>query len=217
MDPFQPVVVTLFRYLHVLSGVLWIGLLYFFNLVNLPLLKIDLKKPFTVNMADKASAHITAKTLFWFRWGAASTLVWGLLLIEAQRRQYGTMRAYMLDNGPPGTFILLAVALAIVMFVNVWFVIWPNQKVILANNMKIAAAGTSDEEKKRLQDENAPRVKMAVMASRTNTWLSVPMLFGMVFGAHGGGDATWTSYQMPLAFLAALLLVMVVYSRPKKV
>src|ERR1041385_8855405 len=72
---------TIIRYLHVLSGIIWIGMLYFFNLVNLPLLKFQMKKPYDANMAEKVTAHITIKTLFWFRWGAASTVLFGIIWI----------------------------------------------------------------------------------------------------------------------------------------
>src|SRR5689334_2141694 len=82
---------TVFRYLHILSGITWIGMLYFFNLVNLPLLKIQLKKPYDVNMAEKAAAPIIAKTLFFFRWGAAFTVLFGLILAYGHGDGYSQM------------------------------------------------------------------------------------------------------------------------------
>ncbi len=205
---------SLFRYLHVLTGITWIGLLYFFNLVNLPLLKFPMRKPFDVDMSEKATASITLKTLFWFRWGAMLTFLFGLVLIYIKGTQFGSHAGYFIDNGPAGYLILLGVLLGTIMWFNVWFIIWPNQQVILGNNKKIAG-GVSDDEKKRLTQENAPRVKNAVMASRFNTWASVPMLFGMVFGAHGAGSADWSAYQMPLLSLAVVLLLMVYFSNKK--
>lgn len=208
---------TVLRYLHVLSGIVWIGMLYFFNLVNLPLLKFQLKKPFEANMAEKATAHITIKTLFWFRWGAASTLLFGLILLYGHTDEY---KAAMTDGGVLAYHvyaIYFGILLALVMAFNVWFVIWPRQKKILANNKAIAAS--SDEaEKKRLGDLNAPMVKMAVLASRINTWLSVPMLWGMVFGAHGDTFSTTQQWYFPLAVLAVVLVLMWSYSsmKPKK-
>lgn len=203
---------TVIRFLHILSGLVWIGMLYFFNLVNLPLLKIQLKKPYEVNMAEKASAPIIAKTLFWFRWGAAFTVLFGLLLIEVERQELGSLVTYFFDSGMGGYAILMGVLFGLVMAFNVWFVIWPRQQKILANNKAIAAS--SDEaEKKRLGDVNAPLVKEAVLASRTNTWLSVPMLWGMVFGAHGYTGTTVWDWAVPLSVLAALLLLMVSYSK----
>ncbi len=205
---------TLFRYFHILSGITWIGLLYFFNLVNLPLLKFDMKKPFTVDMAEKATANITLKTLWWFRYGALFTVIFGLLLLEAKRQQYGSMGAYFFDQGPAGHLILMGVTFGLIMAFNVWFIIWPNQQVILANNKKIAAG---EDGEGKLAEDNAPRVKKAVMASRTNTWLSIPMLFGMVFGAHGAGiGMEWGAWISPLGILVAVLLVMIGYSTKAK-
>ena len=207
---------TAWRFLHILSGITWIGMLYFFNLVNLPLLKIQLKKPYDANMAEKASAHIVIKTLFFFRWGAFFTLLFGLLLLGSVAEPIG-LSEYFLGRGLNGYAILVGALFALVMFFNVWFVIWPRQQKILANN-KAAAASADEAEKKRLADANAPMVKEATLASRTNTWLSIPMLWGMVFGGHGyPTGSTARDWLFPLAVLAALLLVLVLYSQqPKK-
>ncbi len=211
----DPVYETLFRYFHILAGITWIGLLYFFNLVNLPLLKFDMKKPFAVNMGEKASPNITLKTLFWFRWGAMLTFIFGLLLIEIKRQQYGSMNAYMFQNGPAGYLILIGVILGISMWINVWFLIWPNQQKILTNNKKIAE-GAKEADKKAMEAENAKALPIAKYASRYNTWASVPMLFGMVFGAHGVGiGSQWSDFTMPLVAMAVVLALMVVYSNKK--
>ncbi len=209
---------SLLRWLHVLSGVTWIGMLYFFNLVNLPLLKFQMKKPYEANMAEKASAHIAIKTLFWFRWGAFFTVLFGLLLIGSAAESYGdagmSLGDYFLDRGFQGYAILLGILFGLVMAFNVWFVIWPRQQKILANNKAIAA--TADEaEKKRLGDLNAPMVKEATLASRTNTWLSIPMLWGMVTGAHGGtkGGQELGDFMVPLLLLGLVLLAAILYSR----
>lgn len=210
---------SVIRFLHILSGITWIGMLYFFNLVNLPLLKIQLKKPYEVNMAEKATAPIIAKTLFWFRWGAAFTVLFGLVLIEIERQEIGSLGTYFFESGMGGYAILMGVLFGLVMAFNVWFIIWPRQQKILANN-KTLAASQDEAEKKRLADANAPMVKEAVLASRVNTWLSVPMLWGMVLGAHGyGTTGEMRDWLVPIVFLVAVLLLMVVYSRaptPKK-
>ncbi|MFA5944884.1 MAG: hypothetical protein WC876_10505 [Candidatus Thermoplasmatota archaeon] len=214
---------TVVRFLHILAGITWIGMLYFFNLVNLPLLKLQLKKPYEANMAEKASAHIIIKTLFFFRWGALFTLLFGALLLGVEAEEYSeaglSFMDYFLDSGMNGYAIGLGVLLALVMFFNVWFVIWPRQQKILGNNKTIAAS-SDDAEKKRLGDLNAPMVKEAVLASRINTWLSVPMLWGMVFGAHGyGGDSTMRGWLFPIAVLVVVLALMAMYSqtpKPKK-
>ncbi len=201
---------TLYRYFHVLAGIIWIGLLYFFNLVNLPLLKFNLKKPFTVDMAEKASLHITMKTLFWFRWGAAFTFIFGLLLIGSKMETFaastGNSMDYFFGQGFAGLMIAMGVLFGTIMAYNVWFIIWPAQQIILKNNKDIAA-GKGD--KSAMQKQNAPLVKKAVFASRMNTWLSVPMLFGMIFGAHGSSESlTAGSNLMYLGMLVVLLLVM---------
>lgn len=206
---------TSFRFLHVLAGVLWIGMLYFFNFVNLPLLKLQLRKPFEVNMADKAGLHVIAKTLFFFRWGAFLTVLFGLVLIGSRSEAAGGVGSYFLDQGLNGYAILMGVLFGLVMAFNVWFVIWPRQQKVLANNKAIAAT-TDEAEKKRLGDLNAPMVKEATLASRTNTWLSVPMLWGMLFGAHGPGGDFGSDWYFPVAVLAVVLLLMVIYSQTPK-
>jgi uncharacterized membrane protein len=206
---------TVWRYLHILSGITWIGMLYFFNFVNAPLLKFQLKKPYEANMAEKATGPVVVKTLFFFRWGAMFTLLFGLLLLGVEAQEVG-LANYLLHSGMQGYAILMGVLFALVMWFNVWFIIWPRQQKILANNKAIAAT-TDDAEKKRLGDLNAPLVKEATLASRTNTWLSVPMLWGMVFGAHGyPGGTTAREWLFPIAVLVALLLVLVLYSQPPK-
>jgi uncharacterized membrane protein len=204
---------TTFRFLHVLAGITWVGLLYFFNFVNAPLLKFQLKSPVHVAMGDKASAHVALKALFWFRWGAMFTLIFGLLLVGVFMEYFGGFSEYFLDRGWQGYFILTGVVLGIIMWFNVWFLIWPNQKVILANNLRIAA-GATDDEKAQLNAENAPRLKVAMNASRFNTWASVPMLFGMVFGAHskgfvGGDPADILTYAVEVVVLAGVLAIMI--------
>lgn len=198
---------TLFRFFHILAGITWIGLLYFFNLVNLPLLKFDMKKPFDVDMAEKATANITLKTLWWFRYGALFTVLFGLVLFEAKRN--GADLALIWTDAQLYS-IMLGMTLGIIMAINVWFVIWPAQQVILGNNKKIAEGGDAE----ALGAENAPLVKRAVMASRANTWMSIPMLFGMVFGAHG--PANFDDMTYPLIVLVAVLAIMYFMSKPKK-
>jgi uncharacterized membrane protein len=208
---------TVWRFLHILSGITWIGLLYFFNFVNAPLFKFHIKKPYEANMAEKASGPVVLKTLFFFRWGAAFTLIFGLLLLGAELQEYpGGAKAFFMDQGMQGYAIGLGILFALIMFFNVWAVIWPRQKTILANNKKIAG-GVSDDEKKALEAANAPLVKEATLASRTNTWLSIPMLWGMVFGAHGYPTGTSArSWLFPIAVLVVVLLLMWMYSQTPK-
>jgi uncharacterized membrane protein len=152
-----------FRWLHVLSGVMWIGLLWYFNFVQTPSMpKIpDEQKP-------AVSKVIAPTALFWFRWGAMATLVTGALL--------AWMNGYLLQAlslQKPFTAIGVGAWLAIIMWFNVWFIIWPNQKKALG------IVTVTPEEK-------AAAAKLAGMTSRINTMLSIPMLYCMAAQSHGG-------------------------------
>jgi uncharacterized membrane protein len=166
------------RFLHILAGIVWIGHLYFFNLTNLPVFNIKINGG---DPAQKAGPSLALRALFWFRWGAMATLVFGLWLLYLRGDAHGGIGEYM--RTPAGATIGWGMLLAIVMWFNVWFIIWPAQKVVLGNNLKIAK-GVPDEEKKRLEADNAPRASRAKLASRINFWLSIPMLLLMVLAAH---------------------------------
>ena len=151
------------QWLHVFFGITWIGLLYYFNFVQIPTMpKIpDEQKP-------AVSKVIAPKALFWFRWGAMATIITGLIL--------ATMQGYIgaalsLQKGYHA--IGLGMWMGAIMWFNVWFIIWPNQKKVLG----IVQAGPEDK---------ARAGKMAGMASRFNTMLSIPMLYCMVAQQNGG-------------------------------
>ena len=146
-----------FRWLHVMVGVMWIGLLWYFNFVQIPSMpKIsDEHKP-------AISKVIAPEALFWFRYSALLTVVTGLIV--AWLNGYGH-DALMLGEGYQALGI--GMWLAIIMAINVWFVIWPNQK---------RALGIVDTE----PEVKAKSAKVAMLTSRTNTLLSVPMLYLMV-------------------------------------
>src|SRR5580765_6831573 len=151
-----------FRWLHVLSGVMWIGLLWYFNFVQTPSMpKIpDEQKP-------AISKVIAPTALFWFRWAAMATLITGAIL--------AWMSGYLLQAlslQKPFTAIGVGAWLAIVMWFNVWFIIWPNQKKALG------IVSVPPEEK-------AAAAKLAGMTSRINTMLSIPMLYCMAAQTHG--------------------------------
>jgi uncharacterized membrane protein len=151
------------RWLHVLSGVMWIGLLWYFNFVQTPSMpKIpDEQKP-------AVSKVIAPTALFWFRWGAMATIVTGLLL-SWMNGYIGA--ALSLQKGYHA--IGLGMWLGAIMWFNVWFIIWPNQKKALG------MVQVSPEEK-------AAAARMAGMTSRFNTMLSIPMLYAMVAQQNGG-------------------------------
>ena len=153
------------RWLHIASGVMWIGLLWYFNFVQTPSMpKIpDDQKP-------AVSKVIAPAALFWFRWAAMATLVLGLIL--ALMNGY-LGQALMLQK--PFTSIGVGAWLGVIMWFNVWFVIWPNQQKAL--NIGNAYPDLP-------ADQKQAAARTAGMFSRINTMLSIPMLFCMVAGPH---------------------------------
>ena len=157
----------LFRYLHVLSGVMWIGLLYYFNFVQIPNMPNipDEQKP-------AIGKVIAPAALFWFRWGAMSTIVTGLILALMNGYLVEAIAIGFMDEGN-STAIGIGMWLGTIMWFNVWFVIWPNQKRALG----IVEADA---------DSKAKSARTAMLFSRTNTLLSIPMLFCMVAHQNAG-------------------------------
>jgi uncharacterized membrane protein len=154
------------RWLHVLAGVMWIGLLWYFNFVQIPSMpKIpDEQKP--------AIGKVIAPTaLFWFRWAALATVVTGLLVAAMSPTPGYLVNSLMLAKGQHA--IGIGMWLALVMAFNVWFIIWPNQKKALGIVVVEAA-------------EKAAAARIAMLTSRINTMLSLPMLFCMVAQQNGG-------------------------------
>ncbi len=154
------------RFLHIFAGILWIGLLYYFNFVQIPTMP---KVP--AELKPGVSKYIAPAALFWFRWAALATVILGLLVAETQQGGYSA-RALTLSDGY--ATIGVGMWLGLIMAANVWFVIWPNQKkalgIVPADDAAKARAGS-----------------VAMMASRTNLILSLPMLYCMVAQQHIGG------------------------------
>jgi len=151
-----------FRWLHVLSGVMWIGLLWYFNFVQIPNMPNipDDQKP-------AIGKVIAPAALFWFRWAALSTLITGLLLAMMNGYFKEAMTLGLLDGSSKATAIGIGMWLGIIMAYNVWMVIWPNQK---------KALGIVDAD----ADTKKKAARTAMLFSRTNTLLSIPMLYAMV-------------------------------------
>ena len=154
----------LFRWLHVLSGIMWIGLLYYFNFVQIPNMPNipDEQKP-------AIGKVIAPAALWWFRWAAMATLITGLILGYLNGYIHDAMSLGAMNDFavPKNIAIGIGMWLGIIMWFNVWFVIWPNQKKALG----IVEADA---------DEKAASARTAMLFSRTNTLLSIPMLFAMV-------------------------------------
>ena len=152
----------LFRYLHVVSGVMWIGLLWYFNFVQIPSMpKIpDEQKPAITKV-------IAPAVLFWFRWAALSTIITGLIVAYLNGYIHEALALGIGSGGGKNTAIGIGMWLGLIMAFNVWVIIWPNQKKVLG----IVEASP---------EEKAISAKKALVASRTNTLLSLPMLLCMV-------------------------------------
>jgi len=151
------------RWLHIMAGVAWIGLLYYFNFVQAPgvaAAKAD-------GTAAGITKHIAPRALLWFRWAAVVTWLTGAYYLE--RSGIGILNALLLKA--PHASIGIGAWLGTIMIFNVWVLIWPNQK-------KVLGIVPADDAVK------AKAARVAFLASRTNTMLSIPMLFFMVTSAH---------------------------------
>jgi uncharacterized membrane protein len=164
------------RFLHITCGVMWIGLLWYFNFVQIPTMP---KVP--AELKGGVTGYIAPEALFWFRWGAMGTILFGIAL--AARNHY-LLEAYTLDFSegaagwpmvPKYLAIGIGMWLGTIMWFNVWFVIWPNQQKVLNIGGKYSDLPA---------DQKAAAGKTAMIFSRINTLLSVPMLFSMVSAGH---------------------------------
>jgi uncharacterized membrane protein len=151
------------RFFHVISGILWIGLLYYFNFVQIPTMP---KVP--AELKAGVTKYIAPEALFWFRWAALVTVITGLCVAETTQGGY-IGRALTYKDG--FKVIGIGMWLAIIMAANVWFIIWPNQQ-------KALGLKPADDETK------AKSARIAMLASRTNLVLSIPMLYAMVTQAY---------------------------------
>ncbi|MHB1142592.1 MAG: urate hydroxylase PuuD [Sulfuricaulis sp.] len=157
---------TIVRWLHIFAGIIWIGLLYYFNFVQ----AVALPKAKADNTAAGITKHVAPQALLWFRWAALATWLLGAYYLE--RSGVGLGNAFMLKGAAAS--IGIGAWLGTIMLFNVWVLIWPNQKKVLG----------------LVQADDATKAKaarVAFLASRTNTMLSLPMLFFMVAGSVGHG------------------------------
>jgi uncharacterized membrane protein len=166
-----PFVDLVLRWGHVVFGIIWLGHLYFFNLVNVPF-QGGLDK----ELKPRVNPALLLRAFWWFRWGAMYTLVFGLALFVFNY-VYPFRAAHNPEGGVTGRgmWIMLGMLLGLIMWINVWFVIWPRQKLILGG----MAAGTP-------HPDAAKMAAVAGKASRFNTYTSGPMLFCMLGAQHLG-------------------------------
>lgn len=153
---------------HILMGITWIGLLYFFNFVQTPSYA-----QLSDGARSEALRKLTFRALWWFRYAALATFLFGLAIISIQD----------MDNffaGQRGTAILTGILFGTTMFLNVWGIIWRAQKVVIGSAEAVAAGGAAN-------PDAAAAAKKSARASRCNTFMSITMLFFMVFAPHGAG------------------------------
>lgn len=185
-------------WIHVLAGITWIGHLYFFNFVNIPFQS-------AIDDATKKAANpqLILRALWWFRWGAMTTFIAGLILFTLNYMYtpgvgFGPTSLFSDYDGLTGRaiWIMLGMLFGTIMWFNVWFIIWPTQKAIFGGKFS--------------GDALAAARKKAGLASRINTYLSGPMLFGMLAAPHYGSFnlltfiifiviaklAIWVAYKM---------------------
>jgi len=190
---------AIFRWFHIIAGIVWIGHLYFFNFINLPF-QGGLDK----ELKPKVNPPLILRALYFFRWGAMWTFLFGLALFA---RIYWPRGGNLFDAegrmSERGMWILFGGLLGTIMWFNVWFVIWPRQKKILGAMLGGPAAPPTA----------APQ---AALASKINTYLSGPMLWGMVAASHVNiWPMTWGT--LVLAIVLALGLVHGLYASSRKV
>ena len=165
----------LFRWIHLLAGVAWIGLLWYFNFVQ-----GEYFKEAEASSKTDAIRKLVPRALWWFRWGAMFTFISGVAMLGAKHLT--------------GYGIWVGSTLGILMFLNVWLIIWPNQKIVIASAKAVAAGGDAD-------PNAAAALGKAGLASRTNTLFSIPMLFFMgssAHYAHGGLNGNTTALIVSL-------------------
>ena len=170
----------LFRWFHVISGVTWVGLLYYFNFIQ-----GEYFKEAEADAKADALKKLAPRALWWFRWAAVATFATGVYLL-------GSLGAGI------NQYIAIAALMGTIMFLNVWLIIWPKQKIVcgLKSGDVPSAAAT------------------ALLASRTNTVFSAPMLFGMLASKHGSFSANAGGMQpmsfSDFGFLVALVIVILI-------
>lgn len=168
----------LVRWGHLLFGITWIGMLYYFNFIQ----GGYFKKATPEGLAD-AKAKLAPEALWWFRWGAMFTFITGVILLLGVHK-----------NHQMNSFITIGATMGTLMFLNVWLIIWPAQQVALGLNGKTG--------------DGPANAAKALLASRTNTLFSGPMAFGMLagphFAGHGYGYMGGTGMIVALAIIAAL-------------
>ena len=179
------------RWIHFLAGVAWIGILYYFNFVQTPFFA-ETEAP----VRTGAIMKLVPRALWWFRWGAMFTFLAGILIYL---HKFGQSGADFLTTNY-GIAITIGGLMGTLMFLNVWLVIWPAQQVVIASATQVAGGGQP-------LPEAAARGRRSALTSRTNTVLSIPMLFYMGAASHYGALVGQTTAGAATALLVAVIVV----------
>ena len=172
----------LLRWGHFLAGITWIGMLYYFNFVQ-----TEFFKEAEAGAKSDAIQKLVPRALWWFRWGAMFTFLTGVSIMSMR-------------SGMPAD-IYIGALLGTFMFLNVWLIIWPNQKIVIASTKQVASGGEA-------LPEAATSLAIAGLASRTNTLFSIPMLFFMGASSHYPHPGA----TMIATLLAVLIIVLLEYN-----
>lgn len=173
----------LFRWIHFMAGITWIGLLYYFNFVQ-----TEYFKEAEGDHRSGAIQKLVPRALWWFRWAAMFTFLSGLAMLAYRH----TGLTYDITVGS---------VLGILMFLNVWLIIWPNQKIVIASTTQVAEGGEALPE----AAEAAPK---ATLASRTNTLFSAPMLFFMGSSTHFSSGMLMSASTVSLSLIMLIILAL---------
>jgi uncharacterized membrane protein len=182
----------LLRWIHFLAGITWIGILYYFNFVQTPFFAEA--EP---GVRSVAIQKLVPRALWWFRWGAMGTFLAGILIYIHKLSESGV--DFFTTNY--GVAITIGGLLGTIMFLNVWLVIWPAQQVVIASATQAAQGGQAI-------PDAATRGRRSALASRTNTVLSIPMLFYMGAASHFTGlvGQTTASGTTSIFIVAAIII-----------
>jgi len=181
------------RISHVIVAVMWMGLLWFFNFVQVPSYA-EMEAAARNNALDK----LTWRALWWFRWSAMATVVLGILIIAVWPDKYDG--DYW--GSTAGVTLLLGIIMGIVMAANVWMIIWPNNQIVIANARNVQAGGQAN-------PEAAAAGRRGAMASRQNTIFSLPLLVFMVGASHFYGGEGSSHFEFDLGAGAWLLYFLI--------
>ncbi len=187
------------RWAHFFGGITWIGLLYYFNFVQGPFVNASAPE-----VRSAVTRGLAPRALWWFRWSAVLTVAAGIgLILTYIAGEDWNWTDVLTRPFPQGLPLLTGVVIGLVMFTNVWGVIWPNQKIAIASAESAASGGQADP---RATDA----ARRALLASRTNVIFSVPMIFFMATSAHLPlAEAATTGQKTLFMLLAALIIVLV--------